>query len=83
MKNTIKYLRKREYKMGNGQCPDCCGQKPNIGWWTNHIGHELNCPLAKSLTVLGEMAVYKKLNPERVLSWELNKYGILIGVCAK
>lgn len=53
------YLKDREWSMGNGQCPDCCGLPP--GWlsWTGHtfyrekIGHELDCKLASALRDVG------------------------------
>lgn len=56
---AAEYLLKREWSMGNGQCPDCCGSPPK---WHGHplfptanlIGHRLDCPLAASLRDLGE-----------------------------
>lgn len=57
------YLRKREWSMGNGQCPDCCGVPPD---WLGHplhetpetIGHKLGCQLAEALADAGERVVY-------------------------
>ena len=56
--NAREYLRKREWSMGNGQCPECCGVSPD---WLGHplhldsstIGHKPACPLAASLASLG------------------------------
>ena len=58
MKNTIKYLKSKEWSIGNGQCPQCCGCKPRKGWWTDTVGHELNCLLAKSLQEIGIKVVW-------------------------
>ena len=64
---TIQWLRKDEWTMGNGQCPDCCGCKP--GGWVGHPcvptsdyeGHEKGCPRAESLEELGEKVQYIKV----------------------
>jgi len=59
-KVAIAYLRQREWSMGSGQCPDCCGMKTDFGCGTDNIwkdspkGHERECPLAIALTGLGE-----------------------------
>lgn len=44
--------------MGNGQCPECCGCQPapddaEMGWWTDEVGHKLDCPLAAAIKELG------------------------------
>lgn len=57
------YLRKREWSMGNGQCPECCGVPPS---WHGHpchmttdtIGHERDCDLAAALVAAGEVPLY-------------------------
>jgi len=59
---AIDYLRGKEWSMGNGQCPECCGVPPD---WHGHIvhltgdtiGHEKKCPLASVLRDLGEVPV--------------------------
>lgn len=59
---SIDYLRKIEWSMGNGQCPECYGVSEK---WLGHpmyltgkrIGHKLNCPLANALVELGEEVV--------------------------
>lgn len=64
MSATIDYLRKREFSMGNGQCPDCESVPES---WHGHplhmsassIGHDADCPLAKSLYELGETPLIK------------------------
>ena len=58
-KEAVKYLRKIEWSLGNGQCPECFGAPPG---WTGHpcyrnaasIGHKEDCDLARSLLGLGE-----------------------------
>jgi len=63
MKTTIEYFFKREWSMGNGQCPDCCGSPPD---WIGHpchptaktIGHEKDCPLAACLKELGDKPIF-------------------------
>jgi hypothetical protein len=67
MKKTIKFLREKEWDMGNGQCDECCGNQP--GEWAPHPcvptpaheGHEVGCGLAKALEELGEKVIYKTL----------------------
>ena len=62
MKKTIKYLRKNEWSMGNGQCPICCGPKPRRGWWTDKVGHKKDCKLAECLNELGENVIWERKN---------------------
>lgn len=62
MNLAIKYLKQKEWSMGNGQCPDCCGHKPRIGWWTDTVGHTLNCKLAKALSSLKVKVVWERKN---------------------
>jgi hypothetical protein len=59
MREAAKYLRNREWSMGNGQCPECCGVPE--GWYghplymaPNSIGHKSECVLAAALRELGE-----------------------------
>jgi hypothetical protein len=59
---AIKYLKKKEWSMGNGQCPECCGVPPD---WLGHplyldsskIGHKPGCKLASALNSVGEHPV--------------------------
>lgn len=59
MSKALEYLKKLEWSMGNGQCPDCEGVPPR---WHGHplyltadrIGHKCGCPMAQALTYLGE-----------------------------
>jgi len=58
MNSVLEYLKDKEWSMGNGQCPDCCGAPP---MWlghpchltTNTIGHKQDCPLAAALLAAG------------------------------
>jgi len=62
MSNTINYLQNKEWSMGNGQCPECCGVSPG---WLGHplhltpetVGHKKNCPLAAALEESGVVVV--------------------------
>ena len=64
MQEATKYLRKREWSMGNGQCPDCHGVPQS---WYGHplhmepgsIGHERGCALAAALRGLGDTPLMK------------------------
>ena len=64
MDKATRYLRKREWSMGNGQCPDCCGVPES---WHGHpchmtaetIGHEAGCSLSKALRAMGERPLMK------------------------
>jgi len=57
--SAVKYLKDKEWSMGNGQCPECCGVPES---WYGHpchlkaetIGHKADCPLAASLRDLGD-----------------------------
>jgi hypothetical protein len=72
----------KEWSMGSGQCPDCYGSAPDKHWWTEHIGHELNCPLAELLKDAGHSPLMKQLNPDRSIKTYFNKDGILCDVRA-
>lgn len=72
---AIKYLRNREWSMGNGQCPECHGSEP--GKWAPHPcvktkdeeGHQPKCSLAESLEELGEKVIYALLTKEMKEDW--------------
>ena len=71
MKTTIEFLRKKEWSMGNGQCPDCCGLGVTFEKQSDakDIGHKKNCTRAKALRELGEKPLMKgKYVPE--FEWE-------------
>jgi len=61
--SALKYLKEREWSMGNGQCPDCYGV--HEGWYgesyldTKSIGHKKDCSLAASLLDLGGSPLFK------------------------
>lgn len=65
MQEAAKYLKRREWSMGNGQCPECCGVPAS--WHGKHplhmdaasIGHEANCQLAAALRNAGEAPLMK------------------------
>lgn len=58
MNKAAAYLKKSEWSMGNGQCPECCGVSAK---WFGHslhttagsIGHQKKCALAKALRAVG------------------------------
>lgn len=64
-RDCAKYLRSKEWNMGNGQCDECEGCRP--GHWAphpcvptmDHEGHEKGCMFAKTLEALGERPIYK------------------------
>lgn len=62
---ALKYLRKDEWTMGNGQCHDCCGSAPRRGWWTKTVGHKKYCRLAKAIESLGGKVVWEKENKSK------------------
>ena len=75
-KKTIKYLRDKEWTMGNGQCDDCCGTDPNMIWGLGRdkrSGHEKDCPAAKCLEELGEKVFYKGDKRDPDLQAEFDK----------
>ena len=63
---AITYLRRLEWSMGNGQCPECCGASDD-GRWHGHplyrllsdLGHKLDCALANSIEELGGEVTYR------------------------
>lgn len=59
---TIRFLRKDEWTMGNGQCHECCGQKPRAKWWTDKVGHRKDCMLAMALEELGQKVTWEHEN---------------------
>ena len=59
MKKAVEYLRKLEWSMGNGQCPECHGLHEKWHDEISHrnaeqIGHVAECNLAAALVDLGE-----------------------------
>lgn len=56
--SALDYLRKKEWSMGNGQCPECCGVHEG---WLGHplyltdegIGHKTECDLAAAIKSAG------------------------------
>lgn len=60
---ALEYLLKKEWSMGNGQCPECGGVPES---WFPHplhatpdtLGHERNCPLAAGITDIGGTPLY-------------------------
>lgn len=60
---ALKFLLKKEWSMGNGQCPECFGVSrdwlghPN--YLTSHqLGHKHNCDLAAAIVELGGKPLY-------------------------
>ncbi len=62
MNAALEYLKSKEWSMGNGQCPDCYGSRPRMGWWTETIGHKPNCKLAKAIVTAGGRAEAERAN---------------------
>lgn len=64
MQKTIDYLKKLEWSIGNGQCPECNGVPES---WHGHplhmtadsIGHDRKCQLAEALLECGEKPMMK------------------------
>jgi len=68
---ALAYFKGKEWSMGNGQCPECCGVHEG---WLGHplyltdrnIGHTADCKLAASLKELGaEPVMIGSLNTGR------------------
>lgn len=64
MNKTTEYLKKMEWSMGNGQCPECCGVPASwhghpCHMTTENIGHEADCSLAAALRDAGEAPLMK------------------------
>ena len=76
MNPALEYLRKREWSMGNGQCPDCCGVSQS---WLGHpayltaekLGHKADCQLAAALKSEGADVLYvgDATGPEYEIDW--------------
>jgi hypothetical protein len=64
LQHVLKYLKDKEWSMGNGQCPECCGVPES---WHGHpgnltpetIGHNPDCVMAQMLRDLGETPLMK------------------------
>ena len=63
---------KKEWSLGNGQCPVCLGHSPNQEpnrWWTDTVGHKKNCLLAKYMKKAGLKPEYEHENPDRRIGY--------------
>jgi hypothetical protein len=56
--SALDYLQQKEWSMGNGQCPECCGV--HAGWLGHllyltdeNIGHKETCALAAAIKDVG------------------------------
>ena len=63
MSKTLEWLQAKEWKAGNGQCPECWGV--HEGWLghplhldASRIGHKKDCPLAAGIAELGGSPLY-------------------------
>ena len=54
---TKRYLRRKEWSMGNGQCGECCGLEPDR---LENPGHHKDCAFARLLLELDMVPLYKK-----------------------
>lgn len=61
-RKTLDYLSKKEYSMGNGQCHECGGLKPNIftRYSKGSHGHKRGCGFARVISEAGASVVYRK-----------------------
>ena len=59
---ALKYLQEGEWTMGNGQCGECCGNKPRARWHTDTVGHRQGCKKAKAIEALGGKVVWERFN---------------------
>jgi hypothetical protein len=68
-RRTLAYLKKKEWSMGNGQCPECCGMNPGI-WYSSirphpvaltpgHEGHIRGCELAEAIEEVGGVVKFR------------------------
>jgi hypothetical protein len=57
---TKRYLKKKEWSMGHGQCDECCGLGPDWPNWKGNPGHHKDCGFARLLLELGMDVLYKK-----------------------
>ena len=73
---------KKEWSSGNGQCPDCLGNKPHSGWWTATVGHKKKCSLAKLMRKAGLEPIMEHENYERSIGWYPNETGVMVTVKA-
>ena len=54
---------KKEWSLGNGQCPDCLGCGPEMGG--EIVGHHSSCQLAKLMKIAGLDVVYAHGNKSK------------------
>ena len=76
MSKTLKYLLDKEWSMGNGQCPECCGV--HTGWLghplyltSKNIGHKKECVLAASIKENKGDVIYKGEFKSSVEYWNI------------
>lgn len=55
---AMRYLLEKEWSMGNGQCPECCGVPASwhghpLYLTTENIGHKKGCKLAAAIRSAG------------------------------
>ena len=72
-KSAIKYLRKIEGNMGNGQCPQC-GEWMHPSWG-DKMGHKRSCLIGKALSELGEDVMWSKKMPDNTQKRSLEAMG--------
>ncbi len=68
---AIKYLRGKEWSMGNGQCPECYGLSSKLrSYYPSRLaGHHPQCLLAVALEELGDKPLFKS-DPEKEKYYE-------------
>jgi hypothetical protein len=71
-----------QWSDGNGQCPCCAGASPNVDWWVDYVGHELDCSLASTMERAGIPVLWKQLNPDRTIDSYVGLDGVISGIRA-
>jgi hypothetical protein len=74
---TRKYFEKIEWDEGHGQCPQCEGCEPGVGWWTDTVGHKQSCLLAQAMKNYGMEPVWEHSNPERTVGHYVGEGGFI------
>lgn len=69
MKKHISYLKSKEWSLGQGQCPECLGCRPDFDINSSIIyreeGHETNCKVAEIFLEENVEVVYCQMNIQR------------------
>ena len=78
---ALKYLQKKEWSMGNGQCPECFGMPKK---WLGHpccmdtdqIGHKPDCGIGLAIRELGGDTLFlREVHPKIELEYFIDSDG--------